>query len=46
MIDIAVLGANGFVGSAICVELEKKKKKNSQKLQEIIIQNLKVKNLV
>ena len=27
MIDIAVLGANGFVGSAICVELEKKKKK-------------------
>ena len=45
MIDIAVLGANGFVGSAICVEL-KKKKKNLQKLQEIIIQNLKVKNLV
>jgi nucleoside-diphosphate-sugar epimerase len=45
MIDIAVLGANGFVGSAICVELEKKKK-NSQKLQEIIIRNLKVKNLV
>ena len=45
MIDIAVLGANGFVGSAIWVELEKKKK-NSQKLQEIIIQNLKVKNLV
>jgi len=30
MIDIAVLGANGFVGSAICVELEKKKKKNKK----------------
>ena len=26
MIDVAILGANGFVGSAICLELEKQNK--------------------